>query len=214
MTWETDDPDIGSEVDVDEAVLARRFNSNGAPAGDVFLVNAGDPDTEQEIAHNRSQSDDRAGIHRLGGRLTHLPVRARTRTRAGIRGHAFLATTDVVNGTAGSEFIQTFSLSETINGLAGNDTINGLGGNDIIRGGAGFDQLTGGAGNDQLFGEGGEDLLKGEDGDDLLGRRASAATSRSAAPAATPSTSIRSPRAASAPTTIWSRASAMPRTTR
>ena len=74
----------------------------------------------------------------------------------------------MVNGTDGSDFIRTFSLGETINGLGGDDTINGLAGDDIIRGGSGFDQLAGGAGNDQLFGEGGEDLLKGEDGDDLL----------------------------------------------
>ena len=74
----------------------------------------------------------------------------------------------MVNGTDGPDFIQTFSLSETINALGGDDTINGLAGNDIIRGGSGFDQLAGGAGNDQLFGEGGEDLLKGEDGNDLL----------------------------------------------
>ena len=40
---------VGDEVDADsDAVVARRFDSTGAPAGDLFLVNTGDPDTDQD----------------------------------------------------------------------------------------------------------------------------------------------------------------------
>ena len=105
-------------------------------------------------------------FHRLGG-LDHTFPGADTEPD-GIRGRAFVPTTDIVNGTEGDDVIQTYGLSEPINGLGGNDLINGLAGDDIIHGGAGFDQIKGGLGNDQLFGEGGEDLLNGEDGNDLL----------------------------------------------
>ena len=49
VTWTNDGGASGSEVEAGNlAVLARRFDSNGAPAGDEFLVNTGDPDTDQE----------------------------------------------------------------------------------------------------------------------------------------------------------------------
>ena len=42
----------------------------------------------------------------------------------------------------------TYSLAETINGLAGNDAIDARGGADVVSGGEGKDKLTGGAGGD------------------------------------------------------------------
>ena len=168
VTWNNNGGLFASEADSDNtAIVARRFDSGGAPAGDLFLVNTGDSDTGQylpAVAANPATGqafitwEDEHIFSGAGG----------DPEPAGIRGRAFLATTDTVNGTEGPDFIQTFSLSESINGLGGDDTINGLAGNDIILGGAGFDQIAGGGGNDQLFGEADDDLLKGEDGDDLL----------------------------------------------
>ena len=87
---------------------------------------------------------------------------------SGIRGRAFLAATEIVNGTPGNDTITTYSLGEPINGLAGNDTISSLGGDDIVRGGAGADRLLGGVGNGRLLGGAGKDNLKGEDDNDFL----------------------------------------------
>ena len=50
VTWDNDGGATGTEVDGGNiAVLARRFDSSGAPAGDEFLVNTGDPDTDQQL---------------------------------------------------------------------------------------------------------------------------------------------------------------------
>ena len=167
VTWANDGGNIAPETNDNDAVLARRFDSSGAPAGDLFLVNSGDPATTQlnpAIAVNRTTGQaffawqDNHDFSADGG----------DDNQPDIRGRAFQTTTDVINGTVADDIIQTFGLSETINGLAGDDLIFALAGDDVIHGGAGFDQIKGGLGKDQLFGDGGEDLLKGEEGNDLL----------------------------------------------
>ena len=85
-----------------------------------------------------------------------------------MRGRAFVATTDIVNGSDGDDVIQTYGLSETIKGLAGDDSISAFAGKDVARGGPGRDRILGGLGDDQLFGQGGVDILKGEAGNDFL----------------------------------------------
>ena len=146
------------------SVFAQRFDATGAAAGDLFLVNTGDPESEQLFPSVAANVDGQAFI---AWDDNHEFADA-DHEHGGIRGHGFEATTDIVNGTGGEDAITTYGLGETINGHEGDDVIVALGGNDVIFGGGGFDQLKGGSGNDQLFGEGGEDLLKGEDGDDLL----------------------------------------------
>ena len=157
--WQNDGGNIAPEINNNnDAILGRRFDGDGAPAGDLFLVNAGDPDDGQvnvAVAVNSATGQafaawDDNNVFTAPGDTDPL----------GVRGHAFLATIDVVNGTTGDDIIQTFSLSEPINGLAGDDTIFALGGNDIVHGNSGADLLVGGLGDDQLFGDGGADRLE------------------------------------------------------
>ena len=135
VTWETNGGVIAPENGVDFAVLARRFNSTGAPAGDLFLVNVGNP--------NASQFGPAVAVNPGTGRAFMVWHDFHSFTGAGqdneppgIRGRAFLATTDVGNGTPGDDTITTYNLGETVNGLGGNDTINARGGNDVVNGGS------------------------------------------------------------------------------
>jgi Ca2+-binding RTX toxin-like protein len=167
VTWSNDGGVVAPENGGDSAVLARRFDSSGAAAGDLFLVNTGDPSTDQDfpaVAVNRSTGrafiawDD---FHAFSGT-------GQDNDPPGIRGRAFLTTTDIVNGTSGNDTITTYSLSETINGLGGNDTINARGGNDSVNGGPGSDRMFGNVGNDTMVGGDGADTVDGEAGNDLV----------------------------------------------
>ena len=165
VTWENDAGLLTPEVNAgSRAIIARRFDATGAPAGDLFLVNAGDPLTNQErpaIATNLVTGQAFVA-------WSDFAAHPEDNDPSGVRGRAFVATIDLVNGTAGDDVIQTYGLSEVIDALPGDDSINALGGNDIVHGGPGLDRLLGGLGDDQLFGDGGIDVLKGEDGNDLL----------------------------------------------
>ena len=61
------------------------------------------------------------------------------------------AKVEIVNGTPNNDTLNTYNLSEIINGLAGGDAINAKGGNDVINGGDGIDTLTGGPGADAFL---------------------------------------------------------------
>jgi Ca2+-binding RTX toxin-like protein len=147
VTWETTGGVIAPENGGDFAVLARRFDPTGAAAGDLFLVNTGDPSTNQfdpAVAVNRS-----TGQAFMAWTDNHaFTGTGQDNDPPGVRGRAFKATIDVVNGTAGGDVISTYGLGETINGLGGGDAIDGRGGNDTINGGLGSDNLTGGPGGD------------------------------------------------------------------
>jgi Ca2+-binding RTX toxin-like protein len=167
VTWRTTGGVIAPEDGGDYAVLGRRFDSTGAAAGDLFLVNTGDPET--------SQYAPAVAVHRGSGNAfiawtdDHVFSGAgQDNQPPGIRGRAFAPTTDVVNGTDAGDAITTYSLSETINGLAGNDTVIAMGGNDAVDGGEGSDLLFGGIGDDALAGGEGADTINGEDGADLI----------------------------------------------
>ncbi|WP_176559242.1 hypothetical protein [Rubellimicrobium roseum] len=81
-----------------------------------------------------------------------------------------LASTGVLNGTAGNDILLGGSGSDQMNGLGGNDLLVGNGGNDALDGGAGDDRLDGNAGSDRLTGAGGADRLTGGAGvDELIG---------------------------------------------
>lgn len=157
VNWENDN----------NAVLARRFDSAGLAAGDVFKVNTGDPVVGlflPTVAVN--QDTGRAFFAWTDYRS--FSGAGQDNNPPGVRGHAFLATIDVINGTPGNNTITTYGLSETINGLDGNDTINAKAGNDIVNGGLGTDLILGGTGADTVAGAEGADTMNGEDGDDLL----------------------------------------------
>lgn len=128
----------------DHSVIARRFEANGSPVGDLFLVSTDSPGTDQgipAIAVNRDTGrtfivwEDEAARSEDGAPL-------------GIRGGAFEPSTDPVMGTVASNTIITYSLGERISGLQGDDTILAMAGNDIVDGGPGFDRITGGPGAD------------------------------------------------------------------
>jgi hypothetical protein len=131
----------------DLAVLARRFDASGAPAGDLFMVNTNGPGTDQgfpAIAVN--QATGRAFIV-WEDEQTH----PEDGSPLGIRGRAFELSTDPVLGSAIGDVIQAYYLSEQIFGLGGDDTIFAMAGNDIVDGGPGNDRLSGGPGSDSYL---------------------------------------------------------------
>ena len=67
VTWDTNGGVIAPENGGDYAVLARRFDRTGAPAGDLFLVNTGDPATSQFYPAVAVNPAHRPGLHCLGG---------------------------------------------------------------------------------------------------------------------------------------------------
>ncbi|WP_159716980.1 calcium-binding protein [Geminicoccus flavidas] len=93
---------------------------------------------------------------------------------------------DVIQGTAGNDFITDFGGenvihaargddrvlgglgADEIHGDAGDDLISGEDGNDLIFGGTGRDELHGFAGNDRLYGDAGSDRIYGGDDNDVL----------------------------------------------
>jgi Ca2+-binding RTX toxin-like protein len=160
------------------AVLARRFSADGAPDGDVFLVNtskvrnqgdpaiASQPDGRFQIAWEDSSRQNTTDLSDSGikGQTLRLP------DTAGVRG-------ETTNGTAGADILRGYALHETFNAFGGDDIIFAGGGHDTVNGGSGFDVirgengddlLRGGSGDDVVFGASGNDQLFGEAGDDRL----------------------------------------------
>ena len=146
--WEDDSgslPDDGRN-----AIHAQRFDANGHPEGDEFLVSRSDPNDEDQ--DNPAVAANTAGQAyfawedsnvRSGGGEDSDPD--------GIRGRAGQLATDPVNGTGGNDLITATDLSEIINGGAGIDVINARGGADLVNGGLGSDLLTLGSGADILL---------------------------------------------------------------
>ena len=150
VTWDNNGGVFAPEDGSDRAVLARRFDANGEPAGDLFLVNMGDPSTNQL---NPAVAVTSAGRALLAWEDDHAYAGpGEDPDPTGVRGHVFQAATDVVYGTNGKDTITTYSLSEQIYGLRGKDTIDARAGDDLVDGGKGRDVLTGGLGlNSILF---------------------------------------------------------------
>ena len=73
---------------------------------------------------------------------------------------------DLLNGTAGDDFLKGLGGNDTINGDQGDDTLRGSGDDDVVNGGEGNDRLWGNWGNDTLRGNGGDDVVNGGEGDD------------------------------------------------
>ncbi len=91
-----------------------------------------------------------------------------TTTTGSTTGSGTGASSEAVNGTAGSDALTGDEGNDTIYGQGGNDTLSGNQGADRLYGGAGKDTLLGGAGSDRLFGGTGSDTLDGGAGDDSL----------------------------------------------
>ena len=123
VTWTDFFINAPPEVDGnDGAVYARRFDANGDPAGDPFLVNAGDSDFDQDlptVATNTTTGQTFIAWE------DSLAFPGADNDPDGIRGHAFVTSLDTVNGTNGDDVITTYNIGEPINGLGGDDLING-----------------------------------------------------------------------------------------
>lgn len=149
---------------VDGAIVARRFDGSGNPAGDLFLVNAGDVAEQLNPAIAVNAGTGRALI-------AWDDFRAHTEDNSppGVRGRAFQVTTDIVNGTDKGDSITTYGLAEEINGLKGKDQIRAGDGDDIINGGKQSDELFGEGGVDTFVFDNrkGKDTLDWEDGEQL-----------------------------------------------
>ncbi len=151
------DPDSGATLSyalTDNA--GGRFAIN-ATTGQLTVANGGLLDFETANNHNVTvRVTDQFGLSRD---LT---------TNIGITDVADGTPTNVVTGTAGSNFLFATAGADQILALDGNDFVFGLGGNDILDGGNGDDWLDGGTGNDLLVGGAGRDFLFGGTGDDIL----------------------------------------------
>ncbi|MBW4972845.1 choice-of-anchor L domain-containing protein [Roseovarius mucosus] len=75
---------------------------------------------------------------------------------------------NIVNGTAGSEFLPGTLDNDSITGGDGNDSIPASDGNDIVFGGLGNDNIGGGLGNDTIDGGEGDDIIGAGFGDDSV----------------------------------------------
>ena len=73
--------------------------------------------------------------------------------------HVGSGAANILNGTAGDDYIVS---------LSGNDTVNAGGGRDMVAGGDDNDSLSGGDGDDDIYGEHGNDSLFGGNGADVL----------------------------------------------
>ena len=73
--------------------------------------------------------------------------------------HVGSGAANILNGTAGDDYIVS---------LSGNDTVDAGGGRDMVAGGDDNDSLSGGDGDDDIYGEHGNDSLFGGNGADVL----------------------------------------------
>jgi Ca2+-binding RTX toxin-like protein len=143
VTWTDNANTLGDASE--EAIHGRRFDASGAFAGDEFLVNTATAGSQNSSA----LAVNAAGTIFVGWTDSAATNPFSTDTAPDrIEGQFFKPLTEVVNGTAADDTIATYSLAETINGLAGNDAIDARGGDDIVSGGEGKDGLTGGLGAD------------------------------------------------------------------
>ncbi|MDP2520788.1 calcium-binding protein [Shimia thalassica] len=155
VSWEDDNVD---GIAGNYGIVARRFDSTGAPVGDQFVVHLGG---------------------RLGVGFSNQPAAPVTQTADGTVMFAWLEDRDY-GDTGGTRqlFTRSFDLASYIvgtegsdwmdTGTSGNDTMLGLGdhdwlfgyeGDDLLDGGDGADELSGGLGNDTLIGGEGQDTV-------------------------------------------------------
>ncbi|MGH6735221.1 MAG: calcium-binding protein [Methyloceanibacter sp.] len=152
--------DVSSGIDGDIAV--RRFDADGNPAGDGFLI----PDPQNAGEDGATVAINAAGEVFIAWTSASDTVNT-TDTNFGIQGYAGLIT-KVTNGTPDADLFEGYAIDETINGLDSDDEIHGNGGNDILDGGDGLDRLYGGDADDILNGGLGDDTLEGGEGNDIL----------------------------------------------
>lgn len=75
---------------------------------------------------------------------------------------------DVLNGTAGGDWIFGYGGKDVLRGKGGDDCLDGAGGADRLDGGLGGDVVAGRSGRDRLAGRGGDDFLFGGSAPDVL----------------------------------------------
>jgi Ca2+-binding RTX toxin-like protein len=157
------------------AVLSRRFDSDGVPSGDAFLVNL-TTENDQMLPAAAGLPDGSFVItwfgHGPGDVMTGEVVASGVNLFEGYDGNLgggvfmrlfrkpSVEATAIVSGDSTDNLLSW--ASDTAMSLQGN------GGNDTLRGGVGFDSLDGGTGDDELQGAAGSDTLSGGEGADLM----------------------------------------------
>ena len=157
VTWDNGSSPTGFDA------FARRFLSDGTPGGDAFRLST--------VADGSTQIDPAIAINGSGRAFVAFDDyfgHAGDGDPPGIRGGAFQAMTEIINGTLGNDTITTYNLGETINAGPGDDIVKSMGGNDIVNAGDGDDVVEGGSGNDNLKGERDADTINGGAGNDSL----------------------------------------------
>ena len=149
VTFENNGGLFPTEDASNDAIVARRYDKNGNPAGDLFLVNTGDPLTAQTnpaIAVNTT-----TGEAFIAWDDDHVFTAPDDNSAPGVRGRAFQTEADPINGTDGDDVLQGLGIAEVLNGLKGKDTINAGDGDDLLNGGKDSDKLNGEAGVDTFL---------------------------------------------------------------
>ena len=160
-----------TEPDTDSgAIRAQRFDANGNPVGDEFVVNT-KTEGNQGLSDLAKLADGRVialwtdvngdGVQFIAGQILE--------PREG--------PVELLGTTLNDDLIGT-AFDDTLCGSIGNDKLAGAEGNDEIKGQKGKDTLLGNDGNDILNGGRGKDILNGHDGDDILigGKKADSLT--------------------------------------
>ncbi len=146
------------------SIVGRRFNKNGNPIGDEFVIQP-------------NASGYHYGAQLADGRIVYVGGTQGQFGEFDVHHSIWDPRDDQIAGTAGDDVLTSRRDGATVDGLGGNDTVYGLGaadvlrgggGNDVLRGGGAADTLQGGAGNDRLSGQAGNDILRGGAGADTL----------------------------------------------
>ena len=143
-------------------VEGRRFNADGTPAGDEFVISRGTDGNQYTpevttLANGNVIAvwmDYRSGTQELFSRIL------------GVADSVGDAADDTITGSAAEEWFQGGAGADQLTGGAGNDLLEGGDGNDVLDGGSDSDALAGGVGDDSLDGGAGTDRMEGGAGND------------------------------------------------
>lgn len=157
IVWDEQNGDTASQ-----GIRARRFDNDGAPVGDEWLVNTTETGAQTSPA-----------IEVLANGDFVISWTGPDASGTGIYSHIFDGDFDgcinqTLTGTTGNDTIEGGSCDDILDGLAGNDILNGNAGDDTLNGGAGVDTLNGGDGKDTLDGGAGTDVFYGDGGRDRI----------------------------------------------
>ncbi|MEM8870038.1 MAG: calcium-binding protein, partial [Pseudomonadota bacterium] len=147
-------------LDEDDELRAQRFDAQGNPVGEIFVVaqEAGPEVTAEMLESGQIEVSFETASGAMETSL--VPIEQNL-----IEGSD---DDDDLLGTAGDDKILGLAGDDILDGAAGDDEIRGSTGDDEIRGRAGDDELRGGKGNDDVRGGAGDDVVRSGAGDDVL----------------------------------------------